>query len=199
MEEFAERLGAAVESLGPAGLFAVALADSAFIPLPQGVDALLIALAIADPGAAYPGAALAIVGSVLGSLVLYSIARRGGQALLRRRFSPAGLARLERWMGDYGAAALLPPVAIPLPLPMKPMVLAAGAFQMGIGRFIAAVSLGRFIRYFGEAYLARSFGDETAQFLQDNALIGLAAVVGLAALFVAVNRWSASRVERKPE
>ena len=59
---FLQQLGAwiagAAAFLGPWGVFLIALADSALVPMPQGVDTLLIAQAIATPETAYLGAAL---------------------------------------------------------------------------------------------------------------------------------------------
>ena len=70
MKKFGLWLVQSVSTLGPWGIFLVSLADSAFIPLPQGVDALLIAQSIAAPSTAYVSAALAVVGSLTGSLIL---------------------------------------------------------------------------------------------------------------------------------
>lgn len=194
MKEFGKWLAGSVATLGPWGLLLVAFGDSAFIPMPQGVDALLITTAIAAPSTAWFAAALAVIGSVAGSLILYAIARRGGRAMLLKKVSPAGMERLEAVTLKYGAAAIIPPMMIPLPLPTKLFVIAAGVFQMRLGPFILAATVGRSIRYFGEAALALKYGEGTPQLLKDNAWQATGIGLLLVVLFIVVNRWSSKRV-----
>ncbi|MEZ5396104.1 MAG: VTT domain-containing protein [Bryobacterales bacterium] len=176
------------------GIFLVALADSAFIPLPQGVDALLIAQSIAQPSTAYAAAALAVLGSLVGSLVLYGIAYRGGRVMLAKRVSAEGMAKLERQTQEFGALVLIPPMMLPLPLPTKIFVLAAGVFQMSVWRFVAATLFGRSVRFFGEAALALRYGHDTTTFLKRNAPIAIGITVVLIGGFYAINRWSTRKV-----
>ncbi len=194
MKQFGSWLVQSVSTLGPWGIFVVSLADSAFIPLPQGVDALLIAQAIAAPGTAYFAAALAVVGSLIGSLILYYLAYKGGRVMLAKKVSPAGMAKLERQTQEWGALVLIPPMMLPLPLPTKILVIAAGVFQLSLWRFVAATVFGRTVRFFGEAALALRYGDETTTFLKQNALAAIAMAVVLVALFYIVNRWSTRKV-----
>ena len=53
--------------------------DSAGIPLPAGVDALIVALAVLKPSLAYFAAGVRMVGSAARCTILFSIARKGGQ------------------------------------------------------------------------------------------------------------------------
>ncbi len=196
MGQFGERLAAVAAVLGPWGIFLVALADNAFIPFPQGVDALLVAQAIAAPSTVYLAASLGVTGSVIGSLILYSLARKAGSAMLRKRVSETGMRRIRQMIEEYGAAALIPPAAIPLPLPMKPVVLAAGIFQMPLGTFCAAIVFARVLRYFGVAYLALRFGDNALAFAEEHALAAALFCAALAAVCYCVNRWINSRLSR---
>ncbi len=197
MRQFGEWLAAAAPVLGPWGIFFAALADNAFIPFPQGVDALLVAQAIAAPATVYFAAGLGVTGSLIGSVVLYFFARKAGFAMLRKRVSESGMRRIRRMIEQYGAAALIPPAAIPLPLPMKPVVLAAGIFQMPLGQFCAAIVFARVLRYFGVAYLALRFGDNALAFAKEHALAAALCCAALAAAFYLVNRWSSSRLSRR--
>ncbi|MDA1234028.1 MAG: VTT domain-containing protein, partial [Acidobacteria bacterium] len=131
---------------------------------------------------------------VVGSLILYVIARRGGRAMLLKRVSPAGMDRLESLTQQYGAAAVIPPMMIPLPLPTKLFVLAAGVFQMPIPSFILAATVGRGIRYFGEAALALKYGAGTPQLLKDNVWAAAGLGLALVLVFFAINRWSSRKV-----
>lgn len=195
MKEFGNWLVGSIATLGPWGLLLVSFGDSAFVPIPQGVDALLITQVIAAPSTAWLAAGIAVFGSVTGSLILYYLARRGGRAMLLKRVSPAGLDRLEAVTQQYGAAAIIPPMMIPLPLPTKLFVIAAGVFQMRIVPFILAATLGRSIRYGGEAALALKYGAGTPQLLRDNVWAAAGLGLLLVALFFAVNRWSSKRVQ----
>lgn len=183
-------------ALGPWGIFLVSLSDSALIPMPQGVDALLIAQAIASPSSAYLAAALAVVGSLLGSLILYFLARRGGQVMLEKKVSKSGVEKMRRQVEEYGAMVLFLPTAIPLPLPMKLFVIAAGVFQMRLAAFCGVLVVARSIRYFGEAYVGIRYGEHATAFLKENALLGLGIAVVVIAVFYAVHRWSTGRLSR---
>lgn len=197
MQQFSAWLAASAAALGPWGILLVALADNAFVPLPQGVDALLVVQAIHAPSTAYLAAGLGVIGSVAGSVALYFIARRAGAAILRKRVSEAGMQRIQRMIEEYGAAALIPPAAIPLPLPMKPVVLAAGIFQMPLGSFCAAIFFARVMRYFGAAYLALRFGGNALEFAREHAAAAALLCAALVAAFYFVNRWSNNRLSRR--
>lgn len=197
MNRLQEWLAGAAATLGPWGIFLVALSDSAFIPMPQGVDALLIAQAIASPSTAYLAAGLAVVGSIIGSLILYSIARRGGRMLLEKKASSGGIARMQRLIEKYDALVLLLPAMIPLPLPMKLFVIAAGVFQMKIARFVAVIAFARVVRYFGEVFLALRYGEQTTAFLKENTLLGVGIAVAIIAVFLVVHRWSTRSVNQE--
>lgn len=197
MNRLQEWLAGVAATLGPWGIFLVALSDSAFIPMPQGVDALLIAQAIASPSTAYLAAGLAVVGSIIGSLILYSIARRGGRMLLEKKASSGGVARMQRLIEKYDALVLLLPAMIPLPLPMKLFVIAAGVFQMKIARFVAVIAFARVVRYFGVVFLALRYGEQTTAFLKENTLLGAGIAVAIIAVFFVVHRWSTRSVNQE--
>ena len=56
------KIAAALQAWGPGGAFLLALLDSAGIPLPGGVDALLILTAVTNPDLAYFTAAVCVIG-----------------------------------------------------------------------------------------------------------------------------------------
>lgn len=168
----------------------VALADSAFIPMPQGVDALLLAQAIASPDIAYLAAGLGVAGSTLGSVVLYFLARRAGHAMLRRRLTQQGIQHLAQLVDRWGATLLIPVTLVPLPLPMKPVVLAAGIFQMPVLPFCAAIALSRVVRYFGIVYLAMRYGNRAMELALEHLHLAIAGCVLFVVAFVAAHRLS---------
>lgn len=173
-------------SWGPYGLLLVATLDSAGIPVVGGVDALLIAIATTDPDAAYTGAICAILGSLAGSLVLFAIARKGGEVLLLKHISSRRGARLHAWFERYGLVTVFLPALSPLPMPMKVPVFCAGALQVRWSYFISVVLSARTIRYLALAYLGRHYGHETLHFLLSHLpfVTAIAAVLALLSVFI---------------
>lgn len=167
----------------------LATLDSAGIPVVGGVDALLITIATRDPADAYTGAICAILGSLAGSIVLFAIARKGGEVLLARYISSRRGARLHAWFERYGLVTVFLPAVSPLPLPMKVPVFCAGALQVRWSYFISVVLSARTIRYFALAYLGRHYGRETVHFLLSHLPFVIAVAAALALLSVLMLRF----------
>src|SRR5215831_14701296 len=70
-------------TLGPLGVFSISLLDSAFIPLPGGPDAAVIAMSAVRPQWMLLYVVAATLGSAIGSSSLYMVARKGGVRVLR--------------------------------------------------------------------------------------------------------------------
>jgi membrane protein YqaA with SNARE-associated domain len=167
---------------GPWGLFFLALIDSAGIPVVGGVDALLIAVATNKPGEAHFAALLAVIGSLTGSLILFYIARKGGEVLLMRHVGSKTGARMHLWFQRWGLATVFVPALSPIPLPMKIPVFCAGALQVRLLYFVTVVVTARSIRYFSLAYLTRRFGDDTIRYLKTHGWQVALGALALAAL-----------------
>src|ERR687889_1935802 len=101
--------------------------DSSLLSLPEINDYLVVARCYSDPKAVFYFPLFAAAGSVIGCLVLYSIMRRGGQAVMRRRFSAENIAKVERAYARFGFLALAVPALMPPPMPFKIFVATAGA------------------------------------------------------------------------
>ncbi len=160
----------------------LAVLDSAGIPVVGGVDALLIAVATTKPDQAYWSAVLAIMGSLAGSLILFFIARKGGEVLLMRHVTGKTGARLHLWFQRWGLATVFVPALSPIPLPMKIPVFCAGALQVRLVYFVTVVVAARTLRYFGLAYLGKHFGLQTFQYLKTHGWRVAAGALVLAAL-----------------
>src|SRR6266496_6202980 len=94
-------IGAPLYMAAPSMLVIGAL-DSSLLSLPEINDYLVVGRCIKHHSAAFYFPLFAAAGSVLGCFVLYTIIRRGGQVLFRRRFSSANLLRVERAYARYG-------------------------------------------------------------------------------------------------
>ena len=101
--------------------------DSSLLSLPEINDYLVVARCYSDPKSVFYFPLFAAAGSVIGCLVLYSIMRRGGQAVMRRRFSAENIAKVERAYARFGFLALAVPALLPPPMPFKIFVATAGA------------------------------------------------------------------------
>src|SRR5215813_13403661 len=173
-------IGGAMKSLhavligfGALGVLAIALMDAAFIPLPGGPDVVVMALAHHNHAMTPVYIIAAVVGSTIGSLFLYFIARKGGQAALRT-FSSDKRARVENLINRYDIWALLLAAVLPPPFPFKLFVLSAGAFRMQLWRFITAMVIGRGVRFILEGWMAVRYGEQAADlFKQHYPKIGL--------------------------
>jgi membrane protein DedA with SNARE-associated domain len=193
------RLNALVSTLiswGPAGICLLAAVDSAAVPIPGGVDALVVLLAIARPRGAYVAALTAVLGSVIGNCILFTLARRGGRAYLDARTQSGRAARFREWFQRYGLLTVFVPAVLPIPLPMKPFVLSAGAMGVSPAVFVGVVTGARLARYLGLAYLGAQLGVHAEPFLREHAwhLLGLAVLL-FAALYL-VARVCKRRVQR---
>jgi membrane protein YqaA with SNARE-associated domain len=154
---------------GPFGLLFLAILDSAGLPIVGGVDALLIAVATDRPDQAYLAALLAVLGSLAGSVLLFFIARKGGEMVLMRHVTSKTGATMHLWFQRWGLATVFIPAFVPfIPLPMKVPVFCAGALQVRLLYFVMVILTARTIRYFGLAYLGIHYGAETLQFIKSH-------------------------------
>jgi len=170
-------------SLGGPGLFIIAFLDSSFLSFPEVNDLLIIWLTTQHKERMVYYALMTTLGSISGCLALYSLARKGGEAFLLKRFNPRHVERAMATFRRYGLLAVLVPSILPPPMPFKIFVLAAGVAKVRPFDFILAIAIGRGFRYFGEGLLAAYYGDEAAEFLRRNAQT-VALTVGLATLLL---------------
>jgi membrane protein YqaA with SNARE-associated domain len=167
---------------GPFGLFAIALLDSAMVPLPGGPDAVMMLLAVARPSWMLIYAMAATLGSTAGCVILYYLSQRAGRRALAR-FSPAKQARVKDLIDRYDVLSVLVASLLPPPFPFKLFVISAGVFRLSVLRFTVAIATGRAFRYLLEGYLAARYGEHAKELLaQYYPAIG----IGLAVLIVII-------------
>jgi membrane protein YqaA with SNARE-associated domain len=173
--------------LGGPGLFLISFLDSSVLTFPVINDLLLIELSIQRPARMPLYAALAALGSVLGCVLLYYIARKGGEAFFRKRAGSHGQA-IQHWVEKNGFGGMLLTAMLPPPTPFKPFVLAGGVFNIPIFSFTTAIALARMIRYFGMGYLAVRYGDQALPFLAQHKLQVLAGTIVFVAISYGLSR-----------
>jgi membrane protein YqaA with SNARE-associated domain len=178
-------LGLPIYLAAPAMIIIGAL-DSSLLSLPEINDYLVVGRCFRQHHAVFYFPLFAALGSVLGCFLLYSIMRRGGQAVLRRRFSVESIKRVEKAYARFGFLAIAVPAVLPPPLPFKIFVATAGTLEYPRWRFLLTVMVARSLRYYVEGILAVFYGRRVLIFLRDNGvvIISIVATIGLIALLI---------------
>src|SRR5262245_34020142 len=173
--------------------------DSSLLSLPEINDYLVVGRCYKDPSAAFYFPLFAAIGSVIGCNLLYTIVRRGGQAVLRKRFPLQNIKRVERAYERFGFLAIGIPAIMPPPLPFKIFVATAGALEYPRWKFLLTVMIARSFRYYVEGILAVFYGRRVLLFMKDNGLVIISVVAALILIgliiYLLINR---NRV-REPE
>ena len=145
----------ATSPYGILALFAIAVAESSFFPVPP--DGLLIALCLASPETAFLYALVCAVGSVLGGALGYLIGLKGGRPLLKRWFKSEKVRLVEDYYHRWDVWAV--GVAGFTPIPYKVFTISAGVFELNFPRFILTSIVSRSARFFLVALLFYFFGE----------------------------------------
>lgn len=178
--------------LAAPAMIVIGALDSSLLSLPEINDYLVVGRCFKDPSAASYFPLFAAAGSVIGCNLLYTIVRRGGQAVLRKRFKLENIKRVERAYERFGFLAIGIPAILPPPLPFKIFVATAGALEYPRWKFLLTVMIARSLRYYVEGILAVFYGRRVLLFLKDNGLVVISIVASLVfigvAIYVIVNR-----------
>jgi membrane protein YqaA with SNARE-associated domain len=178
-------LQAIVAAAGGLGLLVIAFLDSSVLTFPVINDLLVIDLSIQHPARMPYYAAMATLGSVAGCVVVYFIARKGGEVVFRER---AGIHadRIHSWTKRNGFVSILATALLPPPTPFKVFVIAAGALEMPLRTFVLGLTVARALRFFGEGYLAVTYGQQAPRYLLTHKLEVAGIALGvILALYVA--------------
>ena len=178
-------IGLPIYLAAPAMIIIGAL-DSSLLSLPEINDYLVVGRCFRQPSAVYYFPLFAATGSVIGCNLLYTIVRRGGQAVLRKRFPIASIKRVERAYERFGFFAIAIPAVLPPPLPFKIFVATAGALEYPRWKFLLTVMIARSFRYYVEGILAVFYGRRVLIFLRDNGLVIVSIVATLALIALGV-------------
>ncbi len=192
--------------LGGPGLILLGIADNApFFSAPPGsVDLFVILLSAHHPEWWFYYAFMATVGEVLGGYLTYRLAVKGGQEALEKKIGKARAEKFYRGFEKHGGMTVFTGAILPPPFPYTPVLMAAGIMQYPSKKFLYALTAGRGLRFFAEAYLARIYGGQMIAFFSRNyrpamyILIGLAVAAGIGALvYFKWYRPKAQREERE--
>jgi len=168
--------------------------DSSLVSLPEVNDYITVARIANNPAEVYYFPLFPALGSVVGCLLLYHIAKRGEQ-FVSTRFHPRQLDRVRDIYRRWGLVALIIPALLPPPMPFKIFVVTAGVLGYPVGRFALVIMLARTIRYYFWGILAWFFRDEVRRmidWLGSNLLIVLAVILAIL-LAILAGRWAIRR------
>jgi uncharacterized membrane protein YdjX (TVP38/TMEM64 family) len=148
-------------------------------------DLLLVELSMHRPARMPLYASMAALGSLLGCVLLFFLARKGGEALFHRKAGHRAH-MIRHWVERNGFGGILLAAMLPPPTPFKFFVLAAGVFEVPVASFASAIALARAFRYFGVGYLAVRYGADALPYLMQHKLqVTLVAIVLVAASYAA--------------
>ena len=153
-------------ALGPAGMAVIAFFDSSFLSIPEVNDILVVTSSAAHPGAAWLYVLMTTSGSIAGCLALREVGRRGGEALLVRKFGRERLERTRAQFKKWDVLCLAIPSMLPPPVPFKIFVLSAGVFNLPLRRFIVTIGVARGIRYSFWGFMGAVYGDRGLELLR---------------------------------
>ncbi len=159
-----QKIVAFASGLGAPGLFLISFLDSSVLTFPVINDLLLIELSIQHPARMPLYAFLAMLGSILGCVLLFFLAEKGGEALFHKHAGDRAQA-IHNWVVHNGFGGMLIAALLPPPTPFKVFVVAAGVFEVPLASFVCSITLARAIRYFGVGYLAIRYGREAMPYL----------------------------------
>jgi membrane protein YqaA with SNARE-associated domain len=183
--------------LGGIGLIVLGLIDNSVIPVTGSMDVLTIWLAARhrEPWLYY--GLMATLGAVIGGYITYGLARKGGKEMMERKLSKKKAAQFSKTFARWGFASIVIPALLPPPFPFLPFLLAAGAMQYSRKKFLAALALGRGIRYFLEAYFGFRYGSHILRFFNRYNKPALAVLIGLALIGAVLSVIQYLRMKKK--
>jgi membrane protein YqaA with SNARE-associated domain len=187
--------------LGGPGLVLLAQVDNSPVPVPGSMDVLLIILASSRKELWWYYGLMAFVGTMIASYFTYRLSKKGGKETLEKRIGEDRAKKVYSVFERYGFLSLMGGALAPPPIPMSAFLMAGGALQYPLRKFLAAVGLGRAIRYFLIAYLASLYGNVLIHGLYRyyKPLLIFAIVVGVGGGLVALYYFRKAKRKKKNE
>jgi len=160
LHKFSAGLLFVLKPLGVWGVGALALLDSALIPIPGGLDGVLTFYVEANKKYFLLYCLMGAAAAAVGSLVPFYIGRAGGELFLLKRINRERYERLRDRFERQEFLAILIPSLGPPPTPLKVFQFAAGVFEMKPLPFLLATFLGKFIQFLIWSILLIWFGEK---------------------------------------
>ncbi|HQR32222.1 MAG TPA: VTT domain-containing protein [Blastocatellia bacterium] len=175
--------------------------DSSLLSLPEVNDYITITRVAHNPAEVYYFPLFPAIGSVIGCLLLYRIARSGEQ-FISKRFHPKHLDRVQALYRKWGLFALVIPALLPPPMPFKIFVAMAGALNYPPMKFALTILIARTMRYYFWGILAYFYREEVKMmlgWLQEHFFASLGIIAGAMVLIVLLRLLLAKQKSPSPE
>lgn len=178
--------------LGGFGLLILSFVDSSPLFIPFGNDLLMIAMSARRHDLFAYYALMATAGSVLGTLTVDALGRKGGEKGLERIVPRRQLNYIKRKTRQDAAWALALASLVPPPFPFTGFVAAAAALEYPRKRLMAVVAVSRFARFLAEGALGIFLGRKLLGLVQSPAVVYFVValiVISIGGSIVAVLSW----------
>jgi len=168
--------------LGALGVGALALIDSALIPIPVSMDGIIIGFVAENHSKFLLYSLVAAAASALGALVPFYVGRAGGELFLLKRINRQRYERIRDRFERQEFVAILVPAMLPPPTPLKLFEFAAGVFEMKPMPFILAIFCGKLVQFLACSLITIWFGPTLIHSLRSAAREHMGVLIGTALL-----------------
>lgn len=170
--------------LGTVGLVLLGFADNTpFVSAPPcSVELFLILLCGGHPQSWAWYALAATTGEILGGYMTYRFAQAGSRKALEMKIGEAAAGKLCKRFEEKAFVTVFAGAILPPPFPFEPVLMAAGIMQCPRKTFLSALVTARSLRYFGLAWLSRSYGRQIIALVSRNYRPAMYTLIALAVL-----------------
>ena len=165
---------------GPAVLVVHAYLEAFLIPVAH--EFFLIPVCLATPKLSFLFALMSTVASTLGIMTGYTIGRWGGRPVLEWFFKSKYIKAAEEQIHCHDVWAIA--IAIFTPFPDKVFAILAGSINLNVRKMIVVSFLARGTRFFITSLLIFIYGERAREWILNNLVWILAAVILVSVLFV---------------
>ena len=178
--------------VGGIGLVPLAILDSSIIPTFGSLDLFTAILAARTPTLWLYYAAMSTLGAVIGAVITYRMGKKLGTSWMEKKAGKKRVKQVEKSIHRWGFGAIFVPCIAPPPFPTAWFFLGGGAFSFEIKKFVAAVFVGRALRYSLLCLAAAHYGRRLTVYLRHPSRFIVISLIVSAALVLAVyliSRW----------
>ena len=168
--------------LGAPGVGALALIDSALIPIPISMDGIVITFVANNHKSFLLYSLVAALASAVGSLVPFYVGRAGGELFLLKRINRERYERIRDRFERQEFFAIFVPAMLPPPTPLKLFEFAAGVFEMKPLPFTLAIFCGKLVQFLACSLITIWFGPALIHSLRAGMREHLSLLIGFALL-----------------
>lgn len=155
-----------VRHFGGVALVPLAVLDSTIIPTFGSLDLLTGWLAVGDPDLWWYYALMSTAGSLIGAFLMYRMGKKMGAQWIEKKIGHKRSQQVRSAIEQRGSGAIVVSTVAPPPFPTPWFFVAAGAFSFSLRKFLAAVLLGRALRYGLLTLVAAHYGRTFLRYLR---------------------------------